>query len=300
MRGMVWKGLAVCLAIVIAAPASAAVLNGNFCSVANVANPPAGLYSSGPWNDLTGPAGYGAAGIVFGSGGGGVLQFDDGSAVPGSVQIEWDTPNGGAQNTNDYVYRPFPPATLGAHIDDGHDQLMAGYLQASRLSNQLPLITLQGRNVTDAYAGGYSVVLYVDGDDDVENPAGQSQFRAGVWASEADFVNNGWASAQQVVYGRDGGNFSVDHTVAGSLADYARITSMVDGSPTVGNYVQFDGLSSSDFYVRLEGVEGGTAGNLNGGGHGVALNGFAVVPEPGTLALLAISGVALLRRRRRA
>lgn len=298
------KRTMVCVAGLLAAatiaPAGAAVLNGNFCSVVNVVNTPAGLYSTGPWNDLTGPAGYGAAGVAIGSGGGGVLAYDNGAAVPGAVQVLWNTPNGGAQNTNDYVVRPFPPATIGNHIQDGHDQLMAGYLQASRLSNALPVITLEGRNVTAAYPGGYSLVLYFDGDDDVQNPAGQQQVRFGLWASELDFLLGGWGSAVQTYYGRDGGDFAVAHTAANSLADYTRITSTTSGSPTVGNYVQFDNVGLASFYVRVEGVLGGVAGNLNGGGHGVALNGFEIVPEPATLALLAAAGLIGLARRRRA
>lgn len=302
MRIFNWGlGAAALVAIAtVSAPAGAAVLNGNFCSVANVVDVPAGLYSAGAWNDLTGPAGYGAAGVVLGSGGGGVLKYDNGAAVPGAVQIQWDTPNGGSQNTNDNVIRAFPPASIGNHIQDGHDQLMTGYLQASRLSNSLPIVTLEGRNVTAAYNSGYSLVLYTDGDDDVQNPAGGQQFRVGLWTSPTDYLLNGWAGAAQAVYGKDAANYGIDHTVAGSLADYARITSTVDGSPTVGNYIQFDNLSLSDFYVRIEGVIGGPAGNLNSGGHGVALNGFEIVPEPATLVMLVVAGVTMITRRRRA
>ncbi|MFP4106267.1 MAG: PEP-CTERM sorting domain-containing protein [Phycisphaerae bacterium] len=289
MRNKLFIVAAIAASVLLISQAHAKVINGNFCSEANVADPPAGLYSSGQWNDLTSATGgFSGSGTAYGSAGGGVLTYDDGSDVSGNVSVSWTGEPAAAQNTNDGVYRPFPPATIGAHIDDGHDQLMSGYLQVPYESATTPTIVFSGSGLHSAYEGDYGLVLYSDGDDDVEG-TGNGQVTFSVWTTEADYLANPLNPLARV-FGRDASDFAVDHTVAGDKSDYVQITSTVNGSPTEGNYVEFSGLESDSFYVRIEGQTDV---------HGAALNGFEIVPEPATMAILGLGGVAVLIRRRR-
>jgi hypothetical protein len=266
----------------IGSSADAAVISGNWCSVAPIMDFPAGVVPVGNWNDLTGPAGFAPTDSTS------AVIYDDGSSAVGTT-IAWSTSDGGSQNTNDYVIRPLPPATTGNHIQDGHDQMMTGYLQASKHSTASPLITLNVTGVNlQAFDGSYDVIVYFDGDDDVQSDTSRAQFR--IYDSKATYDGGGVPLV--TYYGRDsvGSNFGVDHTVPGSLADYTQITSSDEFSPTEGNYVRFSGLEDSDFFVTISGVAGQ---------QGVALNGFQIVPEPATMGLLALGSLGLLARRRR-
>lgn len=268
----------------VAASADTLVLSGNYCSVAPIVNFPAGLVPVANWNDLTGPAGFGPNASKSNP------IYSDGSVATGTT-ISWTTSDGGSQNTNDYVVRPMSPNTLGNHIDDGHDQLMTGYLQASKYSSSNPIISLQASNLNVSTLGGsYDLIVYFDGDDDVESNASRAQFR--VWNSYADYTNS--LAPLATYYGRDkvGNNFAIGHTVVNSLADYSQITSTNEFSPTEGNYVKFSGLTSPNFYMQMVGVAGQ---------HGVAMNGFQIVavPEPTSLALLAAIGGGWLARRKK-
>lgn len=269
-------------------PAWGTVVSGNYCSVAPIVDFPAGVIAVGNWNDLTGPASYGPNGSILNP------IYDNGTTATGT-KFSWTTSDGGSQNTNDYVFRPFPPNTLGNHIQDGHDQLMAGYLQASKHSSSNPVITLLGENLnTSAFGGSYDVIVYFDGDDDVQSNTSRVQFR--VWNTEQDAID-GYAPLASY-YGRDavGSNFSVDHTVAGSLSDYMQINSTNEFAPTLGNYVMFSGLTGSEFYIQMTGVAGQS---------GVSMAGFQVasapVPEPLTITTMALTAGAMagyVRRRR--
>lgn len=276
---MLRRAFVACLAVsasMSVGASAATVISGNFCSVAPVVDFPAGLIPVGNWNDLTGPAGFGPTGSKPNP------IYSDGSTALGAV-ISWSTSDGGSQNTNDAVIRPMPPATLGNHIDDGHDQLMTGYLQASKHSSSEPVITLRmtGLDVSK-FGGSYDVILYFDGDDDIESNTARVRFS--VWSSLSAFQS--FTAPLATVYGRDpvNVNFPVTHTIPGFLGDYVQITSTDEFNPTAGNYVRFSGLTNSEFYVRMVGVAGQ---------HGVALNGFQVVPEPGAAMALA-GGVAML------
>jgi len=245
--------------------AVAEMISGNFCSVANVQNPPAGLFEALTWNDFTAPAGFGG----FDSSSN--VAYEGGAPATG-VTVTWGGSSGVSQNTNDDVFRP-------AHIQDGHDEMMAGYLQASKFGEPgfTPLITLEvtGLDVA-AFGGSYSVILYFDGDGDVEGSGAVSfEISDGVIAAPA-------------VYGRDGGSqYAVDNDGTDPLSLYTPITSSDALNPTTGNYVLFTGLTGEDFTATL-------TGNVNE--HGVALNGFQIIPEPATL-LLVCGGLLLFRRR---
>lgn len=261
--------------------ASAEIISGNYCSVAHIAD-----YGSGVgalpalyWNDFTQPLGFMPSDSAMNP------YYSSGAAATGTM-ISWTTTAGGSQNTNDYVSRPLPPATLGGHIDDGHDQMMAGYLQASKYSEFAPVITLRAADLDLSMIGStYSVIVYFDGDDDVESDTGHARFE--LWSSEQSYLDGD--PALMTYFGRDslGRNYSIDNDGVDPLSIYERITSGDPLNPTEGNYVRFDGLQGTEFYVRITG---------QAFGHGVAMNGFQIVPEPATLVLLALGTIYFRRR----
>lgn len=276
--------------LMITAGANAGIVSGNFCSVAHIADEPAGLVPVGGWNDYTGPGGYGAAATV--TSGAGQIQYADSSLVASGLALSWDVSPSGSQNTNDNVDRPIV-GTIGADIDDGHDQMMTGYLQVSRFTNAIPILRFTGSGL-NVIADSYDLILYLDGDGDVQpdGTTANNQYQVGIWTDATKTT-----ALATMVFGRDADNYALVNDGTTPLAQYVQVTSTVDGSPTEGNYVRFSGLSSDSFYVEIEGVLGGTNGLSNDGGHGIALNGFQIVPEPMTLSLLGL-GALLLRRRK--
>ena len=278
-------GVLLCLASV-----SAGVISGNFCSVANIVDYPAGVVPVGAWNDYTGPAGFGAAATV--TSGAGEIMYADGSLVASGMALNWDVSPSGSQNTNDSVDRP-TGSTLGADIDDGHDQMMAGYLQISRMSNAVPILEFSGTGINVA-ADSYDLILYLDGDADVQpdSSTANNQYSVGIWTDPTKLTSLG-----SMVFGRDAGTYALANDGTNPLGEYIQVTSTIDGSPTEGNYVRFSGLTSNSFYIEIEGVLGGTDGLSNDGGHGVALNGFQIVPEPMTIGLLGFGALLIGRRK---
>lgn len=275
MNGKTLTGVLAALFLT-ATVANAAWISANYCSVANVVTTPAGYYEADVWNDYTGP---GSTGGFDPTDSASDPLYEDGTTATGTM-FSWATSDGGSQNTNDFVNRP-------GDIDDGHDELMSGYLQASLFSSSNPLITLKGQNLDLNKIGDeYSVVLYFDGDADIESDTSHASFE--VWESEAS-----WSAGDpplQAVYGRDKLNaeYPLANDGTAPLSEYTRITSTDEFNPTEGNYVEFEGLTNTEFYVRVTGVAQA---------HGVALNGFQIVPEPASMLLLALGGLGLIRRR---
>lgn len=275
--------LALAVLALFVVPANAAIISGNYCSVASIVDYGGGVGAAPAqlWNDFTGPAGFSPTDSFSNP------IYDDGTPATGTV-IEWVTTAGGSQNSNDNITRPTPPASLGGDIDDGHDQMMAGYIQASKYSDFDPVITLEATGLdTSAFGGDYSVLVYMDGDADVASDDGHVAFE--IWSSEQSYLDGD--PAELTYYGQD--FTDVQYTLLNDGSDpmsvYEPFDSTDELNPAAGNYVRFDGLQGDEFYIRMTGMAQQ---------HGVAMNGFQIVPEPSTLALLVFAaGPALLRRR---
>jgi hypothetical protein len=254
------------VAIALAASgASAEMISGNFCSVANVQNPPAGVIETMNWNDFTSVAGFGGVDSTSS------VFYESGASA--GVTVSWGGSGGVSQNTNDDVNRP-------GDLDDGHDELMTGYLQASKFGSggYVPMLTLDVSNIdVAAFGGTYDVILYFDGDGDIEGTTGA-----------VDFTIDDGVNPAQTVYGRDeGDDYALINDGSDPMSVYSEITSTDALNPTAGNYVMFTGLTGSDFSASLTGVANEV---------GVALNGFQIVPEPASLLLVA-AGLLIGRRR---
>jgi hypothetical protein len=275
--------LAVSVVVGTASFASAGVIAGNFCSVAQIVDFPAGVNVTPWWNDLTDPAGFGTNSFDPPNSIDGTnpdFKYADESDIADAVSLTWNAANG-SQNTNDNITRP-------ADVPTGHDQMFAGYLQSGK-AQAGPLIEFEGSGLSAAFGSNpIDIFLYSDGDGDIEG-SGKATFR--IWASKSDYT--GGAAALQTVFGKDDGSDypTSSHTAANVLADYEEITSTDPLNPTAGNYVVFSGLDLDSFYIRIDGEA-----SL----HGAALNGFEIVPEPATMSLLAIGGLAALLKRRSA
>ena len=249
--------------------AHAAVITGNWCNIANIADPPAGYLESGNWSDLTEPNGYSESDTA--TGGTGDLIWDDGSSAPAAVTVSWV---GEDLDTNDQADRPTSPSTTGADIDDGHDQLYAGFL--AELQGNTPIsVDLSGMSSAMSAVPGathYNVYFYIDGDEE-SNPAD--------WEM---------TDGTTTFYGRDDFTFVDVHTTAGSLADYSQVTNTT-GTHQSGNYVMFGPYTGDSVAWTLQTVNSTDIG----------IPGFEidVVPEPTTAALLGMFGLGLLLRRRR-
>lgn len=227
------------------------------------------------FNDLTDVApggGYGGLDSAVGAGAAGLpgttgsnLYYNTGAGVADTVTISW---SGLLQDNHDLR------GTTDHGVDTRHDQLFAGFLH-SPATQQLGAgeITLSGSGMADAFgATPYDIYLYVDG----ENPSEVTEWVATL-------------TGGATFYGEDTGDFIND--ISGGT--YTQVTSLVNGVYTAGNYVLLEDVVG-DFEVALAGV---------GDTDGVVLNGFEIVgvPEPNTLALLLLSSVTgLIRRRRKA
>jgi hypothetical protein len=260
--------LAAFLAALVSAHA-APVINGNFCSVANIQDPPAGLVSgSSAWNDLTSTTGgYSASDTSYGSLNAGAAPKNDlklagGGDVPAGVSISWSSQ---AHDTHDGRNSP------GFSTVTGHQQLYAGYIMSFNTIS----ISLTGLDLVYNDGNGYRVFLYMDGD------FGTAATPVLYSVSTTNFTTG----AGQAFYGQDDADF-----IAVGNDTYKQITSTTPGNYQSGNYVEITGLSGDGtIYIT----------KLGGSGSAVALNGFEVIPEPSTWALIGIGSAFVLWRTRR-
>jgi len=135
---------------------------------------------------------------------------------------------------------------------------------------------------TDYTSGGYSVIVYTDGD---------TTGRGGAFwietANYSDGRNQTGTAITPTYYAQDPGNFND--------TGFVQVTSIISGSPTQGNYIVFTGLTSANIVVRADEIYD------VGGFKRTPINGIQIVaiPEPASMAIAVAAGFGLLGRRRR-
>lgn len=265
-----------------AAADAALIINGNFCSVAQIQDAPAGINTRfGQWNDFTNASGQYAANDDSTVAGVSttVVSFSNGTAVnlSGGFLLEW---TGVAQDTHDQRVGD------GSVVTTGDEQLFAGYLSAPAIAGSA--ITLAGTGVKSAFEfevgsniESYDVYLYIDGESDGSFPEVSN------WEAE---LTGGTGPTDTFFSGMDADDFIL--LTDGGLGDFAQVTATSVGADQAGNYVKFSGITSDNFEVTLTGVD-----------HGIVLNGFEIVaiPEPSSSlvlgGLLALSVLPVRRRK---
>jgi hypothetical protein len=193
---------------------------------------------------------------------------------------------------------------LGSGTATPDAKLMQGYLDATGQPNNNTspgyaffdnvnkpetYITNLGGWLAAQGAAAYNVVVYTDGDAQ-SGRTGEYWLQAG---SGGDPPNTLGPDLTSHVFVKDTSNFSGTYTqvplTAGTLATAGE-----------GNFLVFTGLTADSFILRTEEYPSGVAGDALR----AQINGIQIipvgVPEPTSIALLALAGVGLISRRRRA
>ena len=192
----------------------------------------AGVIPQTNWNNLTGNTGSGSR----------TLTAADGSSL--TLNVSWASPNSWSTTTGT--------------VTDPNQKLMNGYLDSNNggiagndLTNAAsqPYVAITG--LSGAFLQGYKVVLYFDGGDAAEGRTAQywmTTFNGGNLANVS-----GETELTPRVFGRDTSNFLNTNTYT-----EVPITSNTGSGASAGNYIQFEGLTSSTFILRADEFNVGT------------------------------------------
>jgi hypothetical protein len=138
-------------------------------------------------------------------------------------------------------------------------------------------------------ASTYNVIVYTDGDEQIGR-TGEYWLQAG---SDGDPPGTLGSDLTSHIFAKDTSNFSGTFTqVPGSANSLA--------TAGEGNFLVFTGLNSDSFILRTEEYPSGVPDDaLRAQINGIQIIPVAV-PEPASIFVLALAGVGLLSRRRRA
>ena len=227
------------------------------------------------------------------------------AGVPGYAQANWNNlgrwgatvglkDNTGAATGVTTTWDSNNTWQMGAGSGSGDNKLMHGYIDATGQANvngspyqfwwneNKPEVWLTGLTgwLSGQGAASYNVVVYSDGDAN-EGRIGEYWLQA---ASAGDPPTLLGSDLTSHVFLRDSANFSGAFTQVPLSAD--SLANAADG-----NYIVFTGLTADGFILRTE--EQSFRAQING------LQIIGVVPEPGTMVLLGMGGLAVLLARRR-
>jgi len=181
-------------------------------------------------------------------------------------------------------------------------KLMQGYLDATGApnNNSSPYPFFDNANKPEAYITGlaawlaaqgastYNVIVYTDGDEQIGR-TGEYWLQAG---SGGDPPNALGADLTSHIFAKDTSNFSGAFMQVPSSANSL-------ASAGEGNFLVFTGLTSDSFILRTEEYPSGVLNDALR----AQINGIQIVPsvpEPASISVLALAGLTLLSRRRRA
>ena len=218
---------------------------------------------------------------------GATVPVNDSTGAPTGATSTWDSNN----TWND-----------GAGTASPNAKLMHGYLDATGQTNvnDPPYQFFWNENKPEVYitgltawlaaqgAASYKVVVYTDGDS-TSGRKGEYWLQAGTGGDPPTLLGPDLTSH---VFVSDVSNFS------GTFTEVPLSASTLSTAGE-GNYFVFTGVSADSFILRSEEWPSGVAGDaLRAQINGIQI--IASVPEPASIGLLALAGIGLLSRRRRA
>jgi hypothetical protein len=177
--------------------------------------------------------------------------------------VIWSTP-GGSSSVSSIGTAP-NPLTMTSD-----QRLFRDFLNAGTVQNNT--ISMTFADLSSAFTGpGYNVYVYFD-----QNSSRQERQQFNITGGTSIFTD-----------------------VAGSVdfsGTFIRATGTIAGTATTGNYVLWEGLTSSSFTVDTLAFAQNSAGQW---GSGISAIQIVAIPEPsGTVGLLALGAIAPLLRRR--
>lgn len=213
------------------------------------------------WNNASGVSGSG-------------LALNLSSGAPSGATVDWTTTLG-------------TWALPGAPTATGNDKMWSGYLDADGNGSS---VTFSGL-IVDPTRGSYDVYVYFDGDNGGSWRVAQFTIGATSLSGE-DSENTNWkATAGQ----NTNGYFQIPAAGSGGNLEFLNPPPGRTPNNGEGNYVVFTGLSAASFTLNAVGTAGSP---LRAPINGIQVVG--VVPEPATISLLALAGLAAVLRRRSA
>ncbi len=188
-----------------------------------------------------------------------------GAQKPANGSITDLKDSGGNVTTADLAWTSPNTWRHGFAMTNGNEQLMHGYIDSGDPDQGQPVVT-----VTDLPYAVFDVYVYFDGD-------GTNNRRGSYTIDDVGYT----------YYMQDPGNFS---------GVYTQVTNTTDGTYESGNYCVFEDVARDQdggFVLRGQSIAGG------GNPPRAPINGIQITPEPASLSLLLLGGLAFVLRRRK-